>query len=104
MGSVSLQDKCKTCDCGYAGSGSKMDDCPGHFGHIELCRPVYHCGFIDEVIKVLRCVCYHCSRLLADESRPKDRDALATLHAMTRFRKLHDVSRCKFVKPFTFIL
>eukprot|EP01035_Chromulina_nebulosa_P019444 gene19444-25324_t len=95
MGSTSLQEKCKTCDCGYAGSGSKMDDCPGHFGHIELCRPVYHCGFIDEVVKTLRCVCYHCSRLLADDHSPKDRDALNVTDSITRFRKLHEVCRGK---------
>ena len=29
MGSNSMQVRCKTCDCTYAGSGSKMDDCPG---------------------------------------------------------------------------
>lgn len=95
MGSLSFQVRCKTCDCSYAGSGSKMDDCPGHFGHIELCRPVFHCGFIDEVVKVLRCVCYHCSRLMVDEKNSKDREALAVKDPITRLRKLHEACRLK---------
>jgi len=37
--------------------------CPGWFGHIELSRPVYHLGFIDEVKKALGCVCYSCGKL-----------------------------------------
>jgi DNA-directed RNA polymerase II subunit RPB1 len=32
--------------------------------YAQLARPVYHVGFIDEVVKVLRCVCFHCSRLI----------------------------------------
>ncbi len=29
--------KCETC-------GEGMQECPGHFGHIELAKPVYHIG------------------------------------------------------------
>ena len=36
---------------------------PGHFGHIELVRPVYHQGFLaNTVLKSLRCICFHCNR------------------------------------------
>ena len=94
MGSVDRNVRCKTCDCRCEG-GSKTDDCPGHFGHIELCRPVYHCGFIDEVVKVLRCVCYHCSRLLVDENYHKDRRALNVQDSETRMRMIHDLCRSK---------
>ena len=92
MGTNSFSMRCKTCDCTYAGSGSKMDDCPGHFGHIELCTPVYHCGFMDEVTRILRCVCFHCSRLLLDDNVPKDREVLRVHDPETRFRRIHD--RC----------
>jgi DNA-directed RNA polymerase II subunit RPB1 len=84
--------------------GAKMDDCPGHFGHVELCRPVYHCGFIDEVTRILRCVCFHCSRLLLDDKVPKDRDVMKIHDCETRFRKIHDRCnraniRCETVDP-----
>lgn len=47
--------------------GADLKDCPGYFGHIELAKPMYHCGFIKTVIRVLRCVSYHTSRLLIDK-------------------------------------
>ena len=28
-------------------------NCPGHFGHLELARPVYHYHLIDYVPKIL---------------------------------------------------
>ena len=93
MGTLDRDSRCKTCDCSYGGSGAKIDDCPGHFGHIDLVRPVFHCGFIDDVTKILRCVCYHCSRLLIDDADPKDKPCLSIKDPETRLRKIHD--RCK---------
>lgn len=49
--------------------GADSRDCPGYFGHIELAKPMYHCGFIKTVVRVLRCVSYHTSRLLIDKVR-----------------------------------
>lgn len=72
-----------------------MDDCPGHFGHIELARAVYHCGFVDEVLKILRCVCFHCSRLLLDENDPKHKNALKIKDPATRLRAIHDLCKSK---------
>lgn len=43
-----------------------MMSCPGHFGHIELARPVIHVGFLRTVYSVLRCVCWNCSNLLVN--------------------------------------
>lgn len=63
MGTIDRDWICETCHC--------ENDCPGHFGHIELCRPVYHIGFLKNIVKVLRCVCIQCSRLLADEDDEK---------------------------------
>eukprot|EP00529_Nitzschia_sp_RCC80_P002549 CAMPEP_0113469714 /NCGR_PEP_ID=MMETSP0014_2-20120614/16047_1 /TAXON_ID=2857 /ORGANISM="Nitzschia sp." /LENGTH=1732 /DNA_ID=CAMNT_0000362211 /DNA_START=924 /DNA_END=6122 /DNA_ORIENTATION=+ /assembly_acc=CAM_ASM_000159 len=43
---------------------------PGYFGHLELARPVYHQGFIDVVLKTLRCVCHNCGKI----KKPLDDD------------------------------
>jgi hypothetical protein len=37
MGTIDRNFKCESC-------GEGMQDCPGHFGHIELARPVFHIG------------------------------------------------------------
>lgn len=29
-----------------------LADCPGHFGHMELAKPVYHIGFLAKSLKV----------------------------------------------------
>jgi DNA-directed RNA polymerase II subunit RPB1 len=95
MGDMGFQTRCKTCDCNYGGNGGNMDDCPGHFGHIELCMPVYHCGFIDEVCKILKCVCFHCYRLLIDEKNFKDRRVMTINDPETRLNAIHMCCRDK---------
>ena len=37
LGTIDRNFKCQTC-------GEGMAECPGHFGHIELARPVFHIG------------------------------------------------------------
>ena len=38
-----------------------MTECPGHFGHIDLAKPVFHPGFMTKSIKVILkrilCIC-----------------------------------------------
>ena len=52
--------------------GASQQDSPGYFGHIELAKPVFHIGFITTVLKVLRCVSYHSSKMLIEkvQARP----------------------------------
>jgi len=57
MGVLEHNKICTTCE-------QKNVFCPGHFGHIELAKPVYHAMFFDIVKKILKCVCYRCSRIL----------------------------------------
>jgi DNA-directed RNA polymerase I subunit RPA1 len=37
--------------------------CPGHFGHIELCVPCYHPLLFKELVQLLRLKCFHCHKL-----------------------------------------
>jgi DNA-directed RNA polymerase subunit A' len=48
-----------------------MADCPGHFGHIELARPVIHVAYAKYVYNFLRYTCRECSRLLIPEESIK---------------------------------
>ncbi|XP_037927048.1 DNA-directed RNA polymerase II subunit RPB1-like isoform X2 [Hermetia illucens] len=56
--------RCITC------SGNRTE-CSGHFGHINLAKPVFHVGFLTKVIKILRCVCFYCSSLLISKANLK---------------------------------
>lgn len=51
--------------------GASQQDSPGYFGHIELAKPVFHIGFITTVLKVLRCVSYHSSKMLIEKVRDR---------------------------------
>jgi DNA-directed RNA polymerase II subunit RPB1 len=62
---------------------------PGYFGHIDLAKPVYHQGFFNVMLKVLRCVCYHCSRLRMDETEFKFQKARAIRYVVAALARLY---------------
>ena len=57
QGVIDRASRCQTC-------AGNMTECPGHFGHIELQKPVYHPGFLTKTLKVMRCVCFYCSKMV----------------------------------------
>ncbi|MHA1793369.1 MAG: DNA-directed RNA polymerase subunit A' [Promethearchaeota archaeon] len=63
LGTIEPGRRCATC-------GNRLGECIGHFGHIELAKPVIHVGYAKKILKWLRCICRDCSRiLLTDEQR-----------------------------------
>tara|TARA_B100000900_G_scaffold280460_1_gene239911 strand:+ start:10238 stop:14674 length:4437 start_codon:yes stop_codon:yes gene_type:complete len=64
MGVVDHNKICQTCE-------QKNTFCPGHFGHIELAKPLYYIQFFDTIKKILKCVCFKCSKLLLDKDTPE---------------------------------
>ena len=67
--------RCKTC-------GSKLKECIGHFGHIEVARPVVHVSYAGKVYEILKATCRECNRILVDEETASK---YRTLHG--RFKK-----------------
>lgn len=63
MGTMDMRLACETCKA----EGRETKHCPGHFGSVELATPMYHIGFLTTVLKILKCVCYNCSRLLCKD-------------------------------------
>ena len=74
--------RCKTC-------GSKLKECIGHFGHIELARPVIHVSYAGKIYEILKVTCRECNRLLLDEE------------AATKYRTLYQ--KFKKEKSFEYI-
>ena len=64
MGVLENGKLCRSC-------GLNNHNCPGHFGHYKLARPVYYIQFFKLVMKVLRCVCIKCGKLRIDKNRYK---------------------------------
>lgn len=57
LGTISRDYRCITCK-------GTCEECPGHFGHIELAKKVYHANLLTYTVKVLRSVCFNCSKLM----------------------------------------
>ncbi|MDO5849618.1 MAG: DNA-directed RNA polymerase subunit A' [Methanobacteriaceae archaeon] len=60
LGVIDPSLRCKTC-------GDRGGECQGHFGRIDLARPVIHVGFGDVIHKILRSTCNDCGRILLNE-------------------------------------
>ena len=60
MGVTDHSKICTTCE-------QKNTFCPGHFGHIELAKPLFYIHYFDTIKKLLKCVCFKCSKLLIDK-------------------------------------
>lgn len=51
--------------------GLDNKETPGYFGYIELARPVFFIQHLKDIMKISKCVCYKCSKLLIDKSEHK---------------------------------
>ncbi len=78
MGVVDPGLRCKTC-------GQKMNKCPGHFGRIELVRPVIHTEYVKYVEAFLQATCPKCGRIMLSDE------------ALQRAKKLPPKKRFKYV-------
>ena len=88
MGVTDMGKTCKTC-------GQKNIDCPGHFGHINLAKPVYHFHFINTTVKILNCVCFRCSKLLINKEDYKSKE-LFKKPPKVRFDEIYNI--CQKIK------
>ncbi len=89
MGVVDPGLRCETC-------GKPVGKCPGHFGHIELARPVLHIEYLPIIYDTLQAVCHHCGRL----KLPEDKIEFA-IKKIEKYKKQgrHDKA-FKFIKKF----
>jgi DNA-directed RNA polymerase II subunit RPB1 len=68
---------------------------PGYFGHIELARPVFYIQYLNTIIKILRCVCFKCSKLLISKEKYKHFLKYDTRErAMRVFQYASKIKRC----------
>lgn len=53
QGTTNKNGECATCF-------GKLADCPGHFGHTKLEMPVFHIGYLKNILQILQCICKVC--------------------------------------------
>ncbi len=116
MGVIDPGLKCRTC-------GGRTGSCNGHFGHIELIRPVVHPIYTKILLLLLRSTCPSCHRVLIkdakiDELIDEIDEELETTQQdvtkksktiTTKMKKLNECPHCKselpkitLLKPTTF--
>ena len=88
MGVLENGKQCRSC-------GQSNNNCPGHFGHYRLGRPVYYIQFLPMILNVLSCVCISCSKLLVDKEM---RTSIKLKKGEGRWKELMEassnISRC----------
>jgi DNA-directed RNA polymerase II subunit RPB1 len=88
MGILENGKLCRSC-------GLNNHGCPGHFGHYRLARPIYYYQFYKVILKVLRCVCVKCAKLLINKDAHK---AMRRMKGENRWKAVltacQDVTRC----------
>jgi DNA-directed RNA polymerase subunit A' len=93
---------CRTC-------GGGIGECNGHFGYLELAKPVIHVLYTKIIYQLLKMICSKCNRILlvSDDESKKDRKARKGLE-----KSITIPSKCPhcnaeqkkitFVKPYTY--
>ncbi|MGC8538501.1 MAG: DNA-directed RNA polymerase subunit A' [Candidatus Micrarchaeia archaeon] len=91
---------CKTC-------GGRAKICPGHFGHIELVRPVVHSDFAKIIYLLLQAKCQSCNRIMLNEEQTEeakekirvfvegnDEDNQENFEGNSLLKKLRNIKKC----------
>lgn len=61
MGTTTKSTSCPTCYNTY-------NECPGHFGHIVLAKPVFNILFLPFILKIMKTTCANCGSILSAQS------------------------------------
>ncbi len=95
--------RCRTC-------GGNVGECHGHFGYLELTRPVIHVHYSKIIFAFIKMFCRKCSRILVD---PKDMEKikgkkLSFKEFVTLSKKKcpycnAEQKKLKLIKPYTFV-
>ncbi len=95
--------RCRTC-------GGNVGECYGHFGYLELTRPVVHVHYSKIIFALLKIFCRKCNRILVD---PRDMEKiqgrkLSFKEFVTLSKKKcpycnTEQKKLKLIKPYTFV-
>ncbi len=76
LGALEPGEKCPVC-------GNTRENCPGHFAHIELAKPVIHVNFVKHILTYIKTTCRNCGRILLNQE-----EVQRYLELLSRLEKL----------------
>ena len=95
--------RCRTC-------GGSVGECQGHFGHLELTRPIIHVHYAKLIYNMLKTTCGKCGRILLDQASiekfKKGKKSFKRLKSLAKIKCPYcgeTQKKIKFLKPTTFI-
>jgi len=89
LGTIEPGQRCQTC-------GNLVSQCMGHFGHIELSRPIVHVGYAKKILKILRSICPECSKLMLTEEEKEKYQKEQEKHRATYFENDEELTKIIF--------
>ncbi|MEM3829932.1 MAG: hypothetical protein QXP36_12090, partial [Conexivisphaerales archaeon] len=103
LGVVDPGIRCRTC-------GGSVGECHGHFGYLELTRPVVHVHYAKIILSLLKVYCKKCGRvLIAEKDVQKIKTKKVPFKEIVKLAKKKcpycnaEQGKIKFIKPYTFL-
>ena len=103
LGVVDPGVRCRTC-------GGTVGECQGHFGYLELTRPITHVHYAKILFALLKIFCGKCSRiLLSKDEIEKSKGKKFSFKELAKLAKAKcphcntEQKKYKFIKPYTFV-
>lgn len=103
LGVVDPGVRCRTC-------GGRIGECQGHFGILELTKPVIHVHYAKFILALLKCTCRKCGRILiSDEEIQKLKEKKVKVKEIVKYIKKKcphcktEQKKIRFIKPYTFL-
>ncbi|MEM5794450.1 MAG: DNA-directed RNA polymerase subunit A' [Candidatus Aenigmatarchaeota archaeon] len=103
LGVVDPGIRCRTC-------GGSVGECHGHFGYLELTRPVVHVHYAKIILSLLKVCCKKCGRvLIAEKDVQKIKTKKVPFKEIVKLAKKKcpycnaEQGKIKFIKPYTFL-
>jgi DNA-directed RNA polymerase subunit A' len=103
LGVVDPGVRCRTC-------GGSIGECQGHFGLLDLTKPIIHVHYTKFIFSLLKIFCRKCSRILIPEKDfEKMKNKRLSFKEILKMSKKKcpycgkEQSKMKFVKPYTII-
>lgn len=99
LGVVDPGVRCRTC-------GGSVGECQGHFGYVELVRPIIHVHYSKIVFMLLRVFCKKCGGMLIEEKEMKKMKVFHLKDVVKIVKKKcphckTEQGKLKFMKPYT---
>ncbi|MCX6814620.1 MAG: DNA-directed RNA polymerase subunit A' [Candidatus Aenigmarchaeota archaeon] len=95
MGVIDPGFHCRTC-------GGGIGDCPGHFGYLELAKPIIHVLYTKFVYYLLKHTCRKCSRIMTVAAKSPKAGKKSTATAAKCPHCNAQQKKVTFAKPYAF--